>query len=205
MPKMLFRVGNNSLISIQMKVLKSILIVMFIGLALTSYAQDRGRSFSPNHQGYYYLRTAFTGDALSLESNDPTSSYMSGAAFMSPEQGVTGTMWYFVPDAKSRGWYRLKSSFQGDGKCLEGNSRGGVKDGRAFMNDCQDVKGQLWRLDLVSSNNGDHLYRLRNMMQGNNASLEGNKPGEGAVYSGNAFMDKTQDVSGQYWRLIPVE
>jgi hypothetical protein len=60
-------------------------------------------------------------------------------------------------------------------------------------------------IGISEQQHGDHLYRLRNMMQGNNASLEGNKPGEGAVYSGNAFMDKTQDVSGQYWRLVPVE
>lgn len=64
-----------------MKTLQAILIVMFLGLTLTSYAQERGHSFSPNYQGYYYLRTAFTGDQFSLESNDPTSSYMNGATF----------------------------------------------------------------------------------------------------------------------------
>lgn len=76
-PKMLFRVSNNYLnLLTQMQTLQAILIVMFLGLTLTSYTQERGRSFSPNYQGYYYLRTVFTGDQFSLESNDPASSYM---------------------------------------------------------------------------------------------------------------------------------
>jgi hypothetical protein len=188
-----------------MKILKTLSILLFIGLTLTSQAQERGRSFSPNYQGYYYLRTAFTGDPLSLESNGSSSSTMSGASFMSSQKGATGTMWKLVPDAKNKGWYRLKSSDQGEGKCLEANTAGGEKDGRSFMDNCQDVTGQLWRLDLVSSTNGDHLYRLRTMLHGNNFSLEGNKPDNKSVYSGNAFMDKTQNVTGQYWRLVPVQ
>lgn len=188
-----------------MKTLQAILIVMFLGLTLTSYAQERGHSFSPNYQGYYYLRTAFTGDQFSLESNDPTSSYMNGAVFMTDEQGVTGTMWKFVPDNQNKGWYRLKSAFQGDRKCLECNgSSSDVKNGAAFMDDCKNVSGQLWRLELVSSANGDHLYRLRSMLHGNDASLEGNRS-NGDAEAGNSFMDATQDVSGQYWRLVPVK
>ena len=188
-----------------MKILKTLPIFVFIGLALTSYAQERGNSFSPNYQGYYYLRTAFTNDALSLESNGAASNVMSGASFMSSQKGATGTMWKLVPDAKNKGWYRLKSKDQGDGKCLEANTAGGEKDGRSFMDACQDVTGQLWRLDLVSANNGDHLYRLRTMLHGNNFSLEGNKPDNKAVYSGNTFMDKTQNVSAQMWRLVLVK
>jgi Ricin-type beta-trefoil lectin domain-like len=188
-----------------MKILKTLSILLFIGLTLTSYAQERGHSFSPNYQGYYYLRTAFTGDALSLESNGSSSSTMSGASFMSSQKGATGTMWKLVPDAKNKGWYRLKSKDQGDGKCLEANSAGGEKEGRSFMDNCQDVTGQLWRLDLVSATNGDHLYRLRTMAHGNDFSLEGNNRVNNAVYSGNSFMDKTQNVSGQMWRLVPVQ
>ena len=188
-----------------MKPLKTLVMTLFIGFTLTSYAQDRGRSFTPNYKGYYYLRTAFTGDELSLESNGSASNVMSGASFMSSQKGATGTMWKLVPDTKNKGWYRLKSNDQGEGKCLEANTAGGEKDGRSFMDACQDVTGQLWRLDLVSANNGDHLYRLRTMLHGNNFSLEGNKPDNKSVYSGNAFMDKTQNVSGQMWRLVPVE
>ena len=49
--------------------------------------------------------------------------------------------------AKFSGWYRLKTQFQGDKKCLEGNEAGSpVKGGAAFMDDCKGVSGQLWQL-----------------------------------------------------------
>lgn len=168
-------------------------------------SQERGHSFSPNYQGFYYLRTAFTADELSLESNGSASGVMNGASFMSSKKGATGTMWKLVPDTKNKGWYRLKSRDQGDGRCLEANVAGGKKEGRSFMDACRDVSGQLWRLDLVTVKNGDHLYRLRTKLHGNDFSLEGNKPDNKSVYSGNTFMDKTLNVSGQMWRLVPVK
>ena len=184
---------------------------MFVlSISLTVTAQERGRSFSPNFKDYYYLRTEFTGDELSLESNGAKSTYMDGAAFMSSQKGASGTMWKFVADPQNPGWYKLKSKDQGDGKCLEANSAGGVKGGRSFMNDCQNVTGQSWRLDLIRVNknstgkNEDHLYRLRSKLYGNTHALEGNKPSNTSVYKGNAFMDKTQNVTGQAWRLVPV-
>lgn len=184
--------------------LKTIAVLFALGLLTQASAQERGRSFSPNYKGFFYLRTQLSGDALSLESNGAASTVMNGASFMSDQQGVTGTMWQLVPDAKNKGWYRLKSKDQGAGKCLEANgSASSVKGGAAFMDDCKDVKGQLWRLDLVSVTNGDHLYRLRSMQYGNTMALEGNGAASN-VQGGNAFMDKTQNVSGQMWRLVPV-
>ena len=89
-------------------------------------------------------------------------------------------------------------------KCLESNGKeSNVKGGAAFMDDCKNVSGQLWRLDLVSSKNGDHLYRLRSMLHQNNQALEGNK--QGGDKGGNSFMNDTQNVSGQMWRLVPVK
>jgi hypothetical protein len=187
-----------------MKKLKTT-ILMIIAASLTSltFAQERGRSFTPNYKGYYYLRTQFTGDELSLESNGAASTHMNGGAFMSSQKGASGTMWQLVPDAKQRGWYRLKSKDQGSNKCLEANGKDSpVHGGASFMDDCKDVSGQLWVLELVSSANGDHLYRLRSMSGEKKVSLEGNKP-EGDK-GGNAFMDNTQNVSGQMWRLVPV-
>jgi len=177
---------------------------MFFGLTLQSFAQDRGVSFSPNYKGYYYLRTQFTGDALSLESNGSKSDFLNGSSFMSSQKGATGTMWQLVPDAKNKGWYRLKSKDQGNDKCLEANTEdGSKKGGRSFMDNCKDVTGQLWRLDLVSSTNGNHIYRLRTMLHGDTYSLEGNKVENKSEHSGNAFMDKTRNVTGQMWKLVP--
>ncbi len=187
-----------------MKKLKNVILLTFLGLSLHANAQERGHSFTPNYKGWYYLRTQFTGDDLSLESNGAASPTMNGGSFMSSQKGATGTMWKFVPDEQNKGWYRLKSRDQGDGKCLEGNGKDSpFKGGAAFMDDCKNVTGQLWRLDLVSSKDGNHIYRLRTKAGANSLSLEGNKPGSSSN-GGNAFMDNDQNVSGQMWRLVPV-
>ena len=48
------------------------------------------------------------------------------------------------------GYYRLKTQFQGDGKCLEGNQAAStVKGGAAFMDSCQNVSGQLWKIEKI--------------------------------------------------------
>ncbi len=185
------------------KIKFTFLLLLIAGLAGV-FAQERGHSFSPNYKGYYFLRTHFTGDDLSLESNGASSKMMNGASFMSSNNGATGTMWQFVPDENHKGWYRLKSKDQGNNKCLESNGKdSNVKGGASFMDDCKNVSGQLWRLELVSSNNGDHLYRLRSMLHENKFSLEGNTPD--GIKGGNAFMNTTQNVSGQMWRLVPVK
>lgn len=176
-----------------------------ISLSSQSYAQERGHSFSPNYKGYYYLRTQLSGDDLSLESNGAASPIMNGAAFMSSKKGATGTMWQLVPDEKNKGWYRLKSKDQGNNKCLESNTNDSdVKGGAAYVDECKDVLGQLWKLELVSSKNSDHTYRVRSMLHGNNFALEGNKP-DASSHAGNTFIDKTQNVTGQMWRLVPVK
>lgn len=188
-----------------MKVVKLIVLVLLTAVISQLYAQERGRSFSPNFTGYYYLRTQFTGDDLSLECNGAESDFMNGAAFMSSDKGKSGQMWKLVPDPQNRGWYRLQTALHGNKKCLECNGKdSSVKGGASFMDNCQNVSGQLWRLELVSANNGDHIYRLRSMLHGSVYSLEGNKP-DGKSNTGNTFMDKTQNVSGQMWRLVPVE
>lgn len=195
------RVGKNYKNFYKMK-LRTIFMFLVIVVSSQSFAQERGNSFSPNYKGYYYLRTAFTGDDLSLEANDATSKTMNGATFMSSQKGAAGTMWQLV--ANGDGWYRLKTKSTGANKCLESNGKeSNVKGGAAFMDDCKNASGQLWRLDLVSSNNGDHLYRLRSKLHQNNQALEGNK--QGGDKGGNSFMNVTQNASGQMWRLVPVK
>lgn len=105
-----------------------------------------------NQSGYFWLQTQFEGDNKCLEGNklDP-SSYLKGAAFMNDCGFQTGQFWKF--EKQGNGYYHLKTMFQGDSKCLEGNklAPGSTLDGAAFMADCQNVSGQLWKLeDLVT-------------------------------------------------------
>lgn len=200
---MRIRVGVKFKFQKMKKIKLTFLLLFTVGLTGV-FAQERGHSFTPNYKGYYFLRTSFTGDDLSLESNGASSKTMNGGSFMSSQNGTSGTMWQLIPDEGNKGWYRLKSKDQGSNKCLEGNSMDSdIKGGAAFMDDCKNVSGQLWRLELVSSANGDHLYRLRNMNHNNKFSLEGNTPS--GEKGGNAFMNTTQNVSGQMWRLVPVK
>ena len=91
-------------------------------------------------------------------------------------------------------WFRLKTQFTGPGQCLEGNRRGGSeKNGNAYMTPCQDVSGQLWKLERQPDGN----YRLKTQFRGEGECLEGNSAGKGA------FMDKCQNVTGQLWRITP--
>jgi hypothetical protein len=56
----------------------------------------------------------------------------------------------FVPAAFG-GWFRLKTQFQGEGKCLEGNrASSSVHAGAAFTDNCQNVNGQFWKPEQVT-------------------------------------------------------
>ncbi len=91
-------------------------------------------------------------------------------------------------------WYQLKTQFTGPGQCLEGNQKGGSeKNGNAYMDQCQNVSGQIWKLERQPDGN----YRLKTEFRGNGECLEGNSGGRGA------FMDKCQNVTGQLWKITP--
>jgi hypothetical protein len=99
------------------------------------------------------------------------------------------------------GWFRLKTLFRGDGECLEGNQAGSpVHKGAAFMDKCQNVSGQLWKV--VAEPGTPGAYRLKTQFRGDGECLEGNQAGS-PVHDGAAFMDKCQNVSGQLWNLVP--
>jgi hypothetical protein len=190
------RVGNY-LNSKKMKKMKFALLALLIATSFGAVAQTKGVKFDPNYKGYYYLRTQFTGDELSLESNGAESPTMNGAAFMSSQKGATGQQWQFVPVAGQNGWYRLQTRLHGDKKSLEGNGKDSpVKGGASFMDNPQNVSGQFWKLEDA----GNGYYRLRTMLHGDKNSLEGNK--QGGSKGGNSFMDNTQNVSGQLWYLV---
>jgi hypothetical protein len=103
-----------------------------------------------NISGYFLLKTEFLGDGFCLEGNafSPDST-LKGAAFMAPcDQPATGQMWRF--ERQSGGYVLLKTLFQGDGKCLEGNrfAPDSTLGGAAFMAPCdRPATGQLWKLE----------------------------------------------------------
>ncbi len=103
-----------------------------------------------------------------------------------------------LPD-EFAGWFRLKNVFRGDGECLEGNQiNGTAKGGSTFMDKCQNVSGQLWKLEPA----GDGFYRLKNQFRGDGECLEGNKVNS-TYKGGGAFMNNCSNEIGQLWKLEP--
>lgn len=100
----------------------------------------------------------------------------------------------FDPD--HQGYYRLKTQFQGADHCLEGNQLKGDMNGASFMDKCQNVSGQLWKV--VDAGKG--YFRLKTQFRGDGECLEGNRV-NGFAKAGGAFMNKCQNVSGQLWKF----
>jgi uncharacterized protein YkwD len=103
------------------------------------------------------------------------------------------------------GYFQLQTQLvKGENKCFEGQGGAApgsdaVLEGGAFMNFCQLVSGQKWKL--VAEANG--YYRLQNQIGENeNLCLEGNRRADGAVLGGAAIMHPCQDVSGQFWKFV---
>ncbi|MBP7960950.1 MAG: hypothetical protein KBG20_01440 [Caldilineaceae bacterium] len=88
------------------------------------------------------------------------------------------------------GYYRLQTRWlETENKCLEGNRA-------AFMDDCREDPGQLWKLVPIA----DGYYQLQTKsMEAENKCLEGNQFATGAVLGGAAFMDTCQEAIGQLW------
>ncbi len=152
---------------------------------------------------YYRLQTMFLeNENKCLEGNSLADwATLGGAAFMDDCQDVSGQLWKFVP--AENGYYRLQTMFlENEGKCLEGNrlAEDSTLGGAAFMDDCQSVSGQLWRL--VESEAAGY-YRLQTkFLENENKCLEGNRLADWATLGGAAFMDDCQDVSGQLWKVV---
>ena len=112
----------------------------------------------------------------------------------------------FVVQAQNlNGWFKLQTMFQApEGKCFEGNrfAPDSTLGGAAFMDNCQNVSGQLWKFEDA----GNGYYRMKTMFQEPEGKcFESNKIGPGATLGGASFMDNCQNVSGQYWRIIPAD
>ncbi len=126
-------------------------------------------------------------------------STLGGAAFMDDCQNVSGQSWKMIPTGG--GYFRLTTQFlEKENKCLEGNkfASGSTLGGRAFMDNCQNVSGQLWKM--IPTSNG--YFRLTTMfLEKENKCLEGNKFDFRSTLGGGAFMDNCQNVSGQLWKF----
>jgi len=102
-------------------------------------------------------------------------------------------------------YYQLQTQLTESGAmCLEGQGgaapdSGAVLDGAGFMNDCQEVTGQLWKFvpDI------DGYYRLHNQIgEENGLCAEGNRLAEDSVLGGALVMMPCDDVTGQLWKLL---
>lgn len=104
--------------------------------------------------GYYHLRTSALGADMCLEGNrHADDAFLLGGAFMDACSDVSGQLWKFV-ESEAAGHYRLQTAFlEGENKCFEGNrlAEDSVLGGAAFMDNCLNVTGQLWRLVPVSA------------------------------------------------------
>lgn len=149
--------------------------------------------------GYFKLQTLFQApENKCFEGNRfAPESTLQGAAFMDTCQNVSGQYWKAVP--ANGGYFKLKTLFQGEDHCLEGNAfaPSSTLAGAAFMDTCQNVSGQLWKI--VPAHDG--YFRLKTLFQGEDHCLEGNRFAPESTLGGAAFMDTCQNVSGQYWKI----
>lgn len=154
-------------------------------------------AFTPNPNKWYKLKTLFQGPNKCLEGNRlAASSTLGGAAFMDTCQNVSGQSWRFVPIRNRPGYYRMKTRFQGAGKCFEGNrfAPSSTLGGAAFMDNCQNVSGQMWKI----KNRGSQYFTLTTLFrESSNECLEGNAFKPTSTLGGAAFMSKCKPFSGQ--------
>jgi len=177
--------------------------------------------FTDAGDGYFRLSTLFLKDEdRCFEGNkvDATST-LGGAAFMDSCQSVSGQLWKAVEDTSNAGYFRLQTKFlENDNKCLEGNLLASTStlSGAAFMDNCQDVTGQLWKFVEIPAStieqstatpafvpDANKYYTLQTLfLKDDDKCLEGNLFDPGSTLEGAAFMDTCQNVSGQYWKFI---
>lgn len=154
-------------------------------------------------RGYHRLQTLFQGENKCLEGNRlAEDSVLAGATFLDDCQDVPGQLWKLVP-TQTQGYYHLQTLFlEAENKCLEGNqlAADAMLGGAAFLDDCQEVSGQLWKF--VNAGNGS--YQLQTLfLEGENKCFEGNRVAPESVLAGAAFMNDCQEVLGQLWQLVP--
>ncbi len=103
--------------------------------------------------------------------------------------------------AAPAGYFKLQTAFlESKNKCLEGNqvAKGATLGGAAFMDRCQNVSGQMWKMVPV----GPGYFRLQTaFLESKNKCLQGS---EDEVFGAAAFMATCSDSWGQMWKMVPV-
>ncbi|WP_419572018.1 RICIN domain-containing protein [Rheinheimera sp.] len=104
---------------------------------------------TPIGDGYFKLTTqASESKKQCLESNLKAGDalHKNGAAYMYACENVTGQAWKAIPIGD--GYFKLTSKFrENENECLEGNQKAGSKNsGASYMDSCQDVSGQAWKV-----------------------------------------------------------
>jgi hypothetical protein len=149
--------------------------------------------------GTRFMLTSMSYDGDECLEGNGRGGQFGGTSVMTPCAGQSGQLFEAVP-SNVDGFVKLRTLDRGPNECLEGNApESGTMNGAAFMDDCQDVSGQLWRFTPTQH---DGFYRLQTAWRGEGECLEANGRGS-QVHGGAAFMDTCQDVTGQYWRVVP--
>ncbi len=183
------------------------LICIILGVA---FLASHATAFTPDPTKYYKLVSRFLENKdVCLEGNRfSPSSTLSGAAFMAPCTPVhTGQMWKFIP--QGNGYYKMTTRFlEKENKCFEGNRFASTSTlkGAAFMDNCQNVSGQFWKIKL-RSNVPSGYFTLTTMFRENfNECLEGNEFKAGNTLNGAAFMAGCGRTvfTGQQWKAVAV-
>ncbi|MEM7571785.1 MAG: hypothetical protein AAF433_02740 [Bacteroidota bacterium] len=145
-------------------------------------------------------------DNLFLEGNGGLGDQntLDGAAFLSPQENASGTMWKAIP--LDNGYFQLTTLFMEDkGVVLEGNGGYGDKntlDGAAFLSPQTNASGTMWKkIDL-----GNGYFQLTTMFKEKEGLvLEGNGGYSSEnTLDGAAFLSPQTNASGTMWKAIPV-
>ncbi len=192
-----------------------------------SEASGQAWKFVDAGDGAYRLQTQFLESEIKcLAGNRPSElAVLQGASYMDDCREVSDQLWRIAPvedtaSASSRElvdlslspgvviddtdvYYQLQSLVDSNGsKCLEGNRRADDAQlgGAAFLDDCQDVTGQQWRL--VPTDRPDY-YRLQTrFLEPELACFDGNQRAPDAPVDGAAYMDDCTSSTGQVWKLV---
>ncbi|MBF0313120.1 MAG: hypothetical protein HQK52_06865 [Oligoflexia bacterium] len=126
--------------------------------------------------------------------------YLYGASFMERCQIVSGQAWYFLP--MGNGLYKITNSFLGpQNKCLEGNANNPLSSaqGAAFMAQCQNVTGQLWK---IRPQGGHGYFQLTTeFAESSQLCLEVAFLDSPPLAGGPARMTPCQNLAKHLWRL----
>ena len=129
--------------------------------------------------------TTSTADTSATSTTDTTST------------ATTSTTAAFAPSSDVS--YKLQTLWLEDSnKCFEGNKFDSTStlEGAAFMDDCADVSGQLWKfVEYDSVNRPGYYYMKTVFLENENQCLEGNGISPTSTLGGASFMTGSKHCS----------